>query len=179
MSRVGNRILNIPQGVSLENQANLVIIKGPKGTLSRQFSPLIAIKVENNQISTIRANEAKQTKQLHGTTNSLLSGMLIGVSSGFSKRLLIKGVGYKAALVGNEVEIFAGYSHSHKLAIPADLTVQIPKATEIVISGIDKQKVGQFAAVLRKVRKPNVYSGKGIMYDDEVIRRKEGKAASK
>ena len=105
--------------------------------------------------------------------------MLIGVSSGFSKRLLIKGVGYKAALVGNEVEIFAGYSHSHKLAIPADLTVQIPKATEIVISGIDKQKVGQFAAVLRKVRKPNVYSGKGIMYDDEVIRRKEGKAASK
>lgn len=179
MSRVGNRILNIPQGVSLENQANLVTIKGPKGTLSRQFSPLIAIKVENNQISTIRANEAKQTKQLHGTTNSLLSGMLIGVSSGFSKRLLIKGVGYKAALVGNEVEIFAGYSHSHKLAIPADLTVQIPKATEIVISGIDKQKVGQFAAVLRKVRKPNVYSGKGIMYDDEVIRRKEGKAASK
>ena len=100
MSRVGNRILNIPQGVSLENQANLVTIKGPKGTLSRQFSPLIAIKVENNQISTIRANEAKQTKQLHGTTNSLLSGMLIGVSSGFSKRLLIKGVGYKAALVG-------------------------------------------------------------------------------
>lgn len=179
MSRVGNRILNIPQGVSLENQANLVTIKGPKGTLSRQFSPLIAIRVENNQISTIRANEAKQTKQLHGTTNSLLSGMLIGVSSGFSKRLLIKGVGYKAALVGNEVEIFAGYSHSHKLAIPADLTVQIPKATEIVISGIDKQKVGQFAAVLRKVRKPNVYSGKGIMYDDEVIRRKEGKAASK
>ena len=179
MSRVGNRILNIPQGVSLENQANLVTIKGPKGTLSRQFSPLIAIKVENNQISTIRANEAKQTKQLHGTTNSLLSGMLIGVSSGFSKRLLIKGVGYKAALVVNEVEIFAGYSHSHKLAIPADLTVQIPKATEIVISGIDKQKVGQFAAVLRKVRKPNVYSGKGIMYDDEVIRRKEGKAASK
>lgn len=180
MSRVGNRILSIPAGVTLHNQANLVTITGPKGQLSRQFSPLITIAVSADQkITTLRANEAKHTKQLHGTTNSLLAGMLIGVSSGFSKRLLIKGVGYKAALVGNQVEIHAGYSHPHILSIPEGLQLELPKATEMVVRGIDKQQVGQFAAVLRKVRKPNVYSGKGIMYDTEVIRRKEGKAASK
>lgn len=179
MSRVGNRILTIPDGVTIENKNNFVTVKGPKGELSRQFSTLISINVNENQITTVRANEEKHTKQLHGTTNSLLSGMLIGVSAGFTKKLLIKGVGYKAALMGTKVEIHAGYSHSHIIDIPSEIKVEIPKPTEIVVSGIDKQKVGEFAAVLRKVRKPNVYSGKGIMYDNEVIRRKEGKAASK
>lgn len=179
MSRVGNRILNIPNGVTLENNNNFVVIKGPKGQLSKQFSPLISINVDDNKVTTVRANEEKHTKQLHGTTNSLLSGMLIGVSNGFTKKLLIKGVGYKAALLGNKVEIHAGYSHSHIIDVPNEIKVEIPKPTEIIVSGIDKQKVGEFAAILRKVRKPNVYSGKGIMYDDEVIRRKEGKAASK
>lgn len=179
MSRVGNRILTIPSGVTLENNQNLVIIKGPKGELKRQFSPLISIKVEDGKITTVRANEEKHTKQLHGTTNSLLSGMLKGVSEGFVKKLLIKGVGYKAALMGDKVEIYAGYSHPYLIQIPSDLKLEIPKPTEMTVSGIDKQKVGEFAAILRKVRKPNVYSGKGIMYEDEVIRRKEGKAASK
>ena len=178
MSRVGNRILTIPSGVTLDNQANFVTISGPKGQLTRQFSNLITINVNDNQITTVRANEEKHTKQLHGTTNSLLSGMLIGVSAGFTKRLLIKGVGYKAALIGTQVEIHAGYSHSHKIDIPEGIKLEIPKPTEMIVSGIDKQQVGQFAAILRKVRKPNVYSGKGIMYDNEIIRRKEGKAAS-
>lgn len=179
MSRVGNRILAIPSGVTLENNANLVTVKGPKGELTKQFSTLISINVENNQITTVRANEEKHTKQLHGTTNSLLSGMLTGVSTGFQKKLLIKGVGYKAALLGDKLEIHVGYSHPHHLEVPSELKIEVPKPTEIVVSGIDKQKVGQFAAVVRKIRKPNVYSGKGIMYDDEVIKRKEGKAASK
>ena len=179
MSRVGNRILTIPSGVTLENNQNLITIKGPKGELKKQFSTLISINVENDKLTTIRANEEKHTKQLHGTTNSLLASMIKGVSEGFSKKLLIKGVGYKAALVGNQIEIHAGYSHSHKIAIPAGIKLEIAKPTEIVVTGIDKQQVGEFAAIIRKVRKPNVYSGKGIMYDDEIIRRKEGKAASK
>lgn len=179
MSRVGNRILTIPSGVTLENNQNLITIKGPKGELKKQFSTLISINVENDKLTTIRANEEKHTKQLHGTTNSLLAGMIKGVSEGFSKKLLIKGVGYKAALVGNQIEIHAGYSHSHKISIPAGIKLEIAKPTEIVVTGIDKQQVGEFAAIIRKVRKPNVYSGKGIMYDDEIIRRKEGKAASK
>ena len=179
MSRVGNRILTIPSGVTLENNQNLITIKGPKGELKKQFSTLISINVENDKLTTIRANEEKHKKQLHGTTNSLLAGMIKGVSEGFSKKLLIKGVGYKAALVGNQIEIHAGYSHSHKIAIPAGIKLEVAKPTEIVVTGIDKQQVGEFAAIIRKVRKPNVYSGKGIMYDDEIIRRKEGKAASK
>lgn len=179
MSRVGNRILTIPSGVTLENNQNLITIKGPKGELKKQFSTLISINVENDKLTTIRANGEKHTKQLHGTTNSLLAGMIKGVSEGFSKKLLIKGVGYKAALVGNQIEIHAGYSHSHKIAIPAGIKLEVVKPTEIVVTGIDKQQVGEFAAIIRKVRKPNVYSGKGIMYDDEIIRRKEGKAASK
>ncbi|MBD5423019.1 MAG: 50S ribosomal protein L6 [Mycoplasma sp.] len=179
MSRVGNRILTIPSGVVLENNQNLVTVKGPKGELKKQFSSLISINIENDKLTTVRANEEKHTKQLHGTTNSLLAGMIKGVSEGFVRKLLIKGVGYKAALIGNKVEIHAGYSHSHVIEIPNGIKLEIPKPTEMIVSGIDKQQVGEFAAILRKVRKPNVYSGKGIMYDDEVIRRKEGKAASK
>ncbi len=179
MSRAGNRILTIPSGVTLENNQNLITIKGPKGELKKQFSTLISINVENDKLTTIRANEEKHTKQLHGTTNSLLAGMIKGVSEGFSRKLLIKGVGYKAALVGNQIEIHAGYSHSHKIEIPTGIKLEIAKPTEILVTGIDKQQVGEFAAIIRKVRKPNVYSGKGIMYDDEIIRRKEGKAASK
>ena len=179
MSRVGNRILEIPNGVTIDIKETLVEISGSRGTLSRIFSPLISVKVENNQLTTVRANEETHTKQLHGTTNSLISGMIIGVSTGFSKKLLIKGVGYKAMVVGEELEVHAGYSHPHKLAIPSDIKLELPKATEITVSGNDKQSVGEFSAKIRKIRKPNVYSGKGIMYDNEVIRRKEGKASSK
>ncbi|MGL5204977.1 MAG: 50S ribosomal protein L6, partial [Metamycoplasmataceae bacterium] len=114
-----------------------------------------------------------------GTTNSLLSGMIIGVSSGFTKKLLIKGVGYRVSVVNNFLEVHAGYSHPHFLEIPENIKLELPRPVEILVSGNDKQAVGEFAAQIRKIRKPNVYSGKGIMYDDEVIRRKEGKASSK
>lgn len=180
MSRVGKRILTIDKDVSVNISAqNLVTVKGPRGELSRIFSPLISIKIEDDKLTTHRANEEKHTKQLHGTTNSLISAMLIGVSKGFEKHLLIKGVGYKAALKGNQLEISAGYSHPFILDIPSSIKIELPKATEIKVSGNSKQEVGEFAAIIRKIRKPNVYSGKGIMYADERIMRKEGKAASK
>lgn len=179
MSRVGNRILSIPQGTEIIINGTIVEVKGKLGSLTREFSPLIAVKVEDGKVTTLRANEEKHTKQLHGTTNSLLSGMIKGVSEGFVQELEIKGVGYKAALVNNKLEILVGYSHPHYLEIPAQLTVEVPKPVQVIIKGIDKQLVGQFAANVRAIRKPNAYSGKGIMYKGEIIKLKEGKAASK
>ncbi|UVD81792.1 50S ribosomal protein L6 [Mycoplasma iguanae] len=179
MSRVGNRVLSIPAGTEVLINGTLVEVKGKLGSLSREFSPLIAIKVEDGKLSTFRANEEKHTKQLHGTTNSLLSGMIKGVSEGFVQEMEVKGVGYKATLMGDKIEILAGYSHPHYLVIPAGIQVEVPKPTQIIVKGIDKQVVGQFAAIIREVRKPNPYSGKGIMYKNEVIRLKEGKTASK
>ncbi|OAB49148.1 50S ribosomal protein L6 [Mycoplasmopsis gallinarum] len=179
MSRVGNRVLTIPANVEVKVDGTNFSVKGPLGELNRDFSNLIAIKVENGQITTLRANEEKATKQLHGTTNALISNMLIGVSKGYKKELVIKGVGYKATLKGQELEVLAGYSHPVILTIPQELKVTVEKPTEISISGISKELVGEFAAVVRKIRKPNPYSGKGIAYKDEVIRRKEGKTAAK
>lgn len=180
MSRVGKRILTLEAGVTIDiKENNLVNVTGPRGTLTKQFSDLITIKIEGSEVTTHRANEEKHTKQLHGTTNSLLAGMIIGVSKGFEKNLLIKGVGYKSALKGNQLEVHAGYSHPFLLDIPSSVKVEVGKPTEIKVSGNDKQEVGEFAAKIRKIRKPNVYSGKGIMYSDERIIRKEGKAASK
>ncbi|TDV24234.1 large subunit ribosomal protein L6 [Mycoplasmopsis mustelae] len=178
MSRVGNRILTIPVGVTFKVDASNVTVSGPLGNLSRKFSSLISIKVEDNKVSTLRANEEKTTKQLHGTTNSHIANMLEGVSKGFKKVLEIKGVGYKANLNANFLEVSAGYSHSVKLNVPANLKVEVTKEG-VVVSGIDKESVGQFASVVRAIRKPNVYSGKGISYKGEKIRRKEGKTAGK
>ncbi|MBN3534982.1 50S ribosomal protein L6 [Mycoplasma procyoni] len=179
MSRVGKRVLTIPAGTEVLVESTKVTVKGKLGQLSREFSPLIAVKVQDGVVTTERANEEKHTKQLHGTTNSLIAGMIKGVSEGFTKEIEIKGVGYKATLKQNQIEILAGYSHPVLVDVPADLKVEVPKPVNIVITGIDKQKVGQLAAVIREVRKPNPYSGKGIMYKNEVIRRKEGKKASK
>ncbi|QGZ97716.1 50S ribosomal protein L6 [Mycoplasma sp. NEAQ87857] len=179
MSRVGNRILTIPAGTTVTVEGTKVTVKGKLGTLEREFSSLITINVEDNLVKTLRANEAKHTKQLHGTTNAHISNMIEGVTNGFKKDLEIKGVGYKAVLKGNQLEISAGYSHPVVLDIPEDVKVTIGKPTEVSVSGINKQSVGHFAAVVRGVRKPNVYSGKGISYKGEQIRRKEGKTASK
>ncbi|MGZ9756799.1 50S ribosomal protein L6 [Mycoplasma sp. 4423] len=180
MSRVGNRVLTIPAGVTFKMDADVVTISGPLGTLSRKFSPLISIHVDGNKVSTVRANEEKITKQLHGTTNAHIANMLLGVSKGFQKDLEIKGVGYKAVLTGNKLDVSAGYSHIVSLTVPADVKVVVsPKQTEVSVLGIDKQSVGRFASVIRAVRTPSVYSGKGISYKGEKIRRKEGKTASK
>ncbi|RMA78589.1 large subunit ribosomal protein L6 [Metamycoplasma subdolum] len=179
MSRIGNRILKVPENVQVELNQNTIKVKGNLGELTYTFNPLIKVVVENSEIKTIRANEEKTTKQLHGTTNANINNMLIGVSKGYKKEIEIKGVGYKATLKGSEIEIIAGYSHPTLLRIPQELKVEVPKPTNITISGINKQIVGEFAANLRKIRKPSPYSGKGIMYKDEVIRRKEGKTAAK
>ncbi|UWD34922.1 50S ribosomal protein L6 [Mycoplasma cottewii] len=180
MSRIGNRILAIPSGVEITVSAdNTVTVKGSKGTLSKQFSPLISIEVADNKVATKRANEQKHTKQLHGTTNSLLSGMITGVNEGFKKELLITGVGYKAAVSGQKLNLSLGYSHPIEYMIPEGVTIQAPKPTELVITGIDKQLVGEVAANIRAYRKPEPYKGKGIKYKDEIIIRKEGKAAGK
>ncbi|MCP4337132.1 MAG: 50S ribosomal protein L6 [Mycoplasma sp.] len=179
MSRIGNRIIMIPENVEVKVTGTKVEVKGAKGILTYEFSPLIAIEVKDNKVATVRANEEKHTKQLHGTTNSLIFNMIEGVSKSFVKELLIKGVGYKASIQGNELIINAGYSHPHKLNIPKELTVTVDKQVNIKVEGIEKEKVGLFSAQIRDIRRPNPYSGKGIMYKNEQIRRKEGKAAGK
>lgn len=182
MSRIGNRILTLPEMVKINIAPNNVVtVSGPKGELSAQFSPLITIKHNETtkSIQTLRANELKHTKQLHGTTNSLLANMIEGVAHGFSKSLDIVGVGYKANLNGNKLILNLGYSHPIELEIPSSIKVESPKPTQVIISGIDKQLVGAFAANIRAYRKPEPYKGKGIKYTNEHIIRKEGKAAGK
>ena len=180
MSRIGNKAITLPAGVTVDVQArNFVNVKGPKGELSFQFNSELEIATEGSECVVKRPNDTKTMKMMHGTTRALLHNMVVGVSDGFKKVLEINGVGYRAALQGNKVVVSAGYSHPVELEIPKGLKVELPKNTQIIISGIDKQLVGQFAAEIREVRKPEPYKGKGIKYADEVIRRKEGKTAKK
>ena len=178
MSRIGKRELVIPEGVNVEINENKVIVSGPKGTLDFEFKPVVDVKINENKVIVTRKNELKTSKQLHGTTNAIISNMIKGVSEGFKKELEINGVGYKFTVQGNNLAINAGYSHVVNIQIPEDLKVESPSLTELVISGIDKQKVTEFAAVVRRVREPEPYKGKGIKYKDEFIRRKEGKKAA-
>ena len=177
MSRIGNRIISVPEGVTVTEENGVVVVKGPKGELSLQVNPNITIKVEGNLVTLTRPNDT--FKAIHGTSRALLANMVKGVSEGFSKKLVIVGVGYRAALEGNTLVVNAGYSHQVRLDVPQGLKVELPKNTEVVISGADKQVVGQFAAVVRQIRKPEPYKGKGIAYEGEKIRRKEGKTAKK
>ncbi|MCI9654014.1 MAG: 50S ribosomal protein L6 [Acholeplasmatales bacterium] len=180
MSRIGNKAITLPAGVTVDVQAkNFVNVKGPKGELSFQFNSELEIATEGSECVVKRPNDTKTMKMMHGTTRALLHNMVVGVSDGFKKVLEINGVGYRAALQGNKVVVSAGYSHPVELEIPKGLKVELPKNTQIIISGIDKQLVGQFAAEIREVRKPEPYKGKGIKYSDEHIRRKEGKTAKK
>jgi len=178
MSRVGRRILIIPNGVSVDkNSDNFVTIKGPKGELSKKFSNDIEISISENKIETNRNSEVKKFKQLHGTTNALINNMIIGVSQGYKKELKIVGVGYRASLKGNVVNLLLGHSHPINIEIPKGISVEVPKPTQIIISGIDKEMVGEFAAIIRSKRLPEPYLGKGVMYIDEKIIRKAGKTA--
>ena len=180
MSRIGNKAILVPAGVTISvAEGNLVTVKGPKGELSFQFNSELEINVSATQCVVKRPNDSKEMKTIHGTTRALLNNMVIGVSNGFKKTLEINGVGYRAALQGTKLVVSAGYSHNVEMQIPAGLKVELPKNTTIVISGIDKQLVGQFAAEIREIRKPEPYKGKGIKYDYETIRRKEGKTAKK
>lgn len=180
MSRIGNKTITVPAGVEVNVAAgNEVTVKGPKGTLTRQFSALMEIKQEENEIKVIRPNDEKHTKQLHGTTRALLNNMVEGVSSGFTKSLELVGIGFRSAVSGNKLTLNIGYSHPVEFAIPEGISAECKSATEIIISGIDKQLVGEFAANVRASRKPEPYKGKGVRYKDEHVRRKEGKTAGK
>ena len=181
MSRIGNRVLTIPAGVEVNVDGNKVTTKGPKGTLEFCFrDDNVDVKVENGEVKVTRKSESKIAKQLHGTTNSVINNMMNGVKEGFKKELEINGVGYHFQVQGNKLIITAGYSHNIDMIIPEGIKVEMPdkSQTEIIISGYDKQAVSEFAANVRKVRKPEPYKGKGIKYKDEHIRRKEGKKAA-
>lgn len=178
MSRIGNRKLVVPEGVSVTVENNQVTVKGPKGELSLEIKENITVQVEDNAVVVTRANEEKTTKAMHGTTNANIKNMIEGVTHGFKKGLEIIGVGYRFTMKGNTLVINAGYSHPVELEVPAGLTVEAISNTEISVSGIDKVKVGEFAANIRKVRQPEPYKGKGIRYKDEHVQRKEGKKAA-
>ena len=179
MSRIGNRKIAIPEGVTVTVENNIVTVKGPKGELSETFNKELTITVEENNVIVKRPNDLKLIKSLHGTTNANITNMIVGVSEGYKKELEIVGVGYRFQVTGNKVNVNAGFSHPVVVEAPAGLKVEQVNATEIAISGIDKQKVSEFAANIRKLRKPEPYKGKGIRYKGEHIRRKEGKKAAK
>ena len=178
MSRVGKRIITLPEGVLVTvNDKNVTTVKGPKGELTKEFSKLVVIKIEDAKLSVTRINEDRRTKMLHGTTNSLIQGMVLGVTEGFEKTLEIIGVGYKVELKGTKLIFSLGLSHKVELELPEDLKAEVVTPTELKISGIDKQKVGEYAAKIKAYRKPEPYGGKGIRYKGEHIIRKAGKAA--
>lgn len=178
MSRVGNKPIKLTDGVSISiDSDNTVVVKGPKGELTSTFHPEMKISVEEGVIKVVRPSDSIEHKTLHGTTRTLISNMVEGVTNGYSKVLEIQGTGFRASLKGNVLVVNAGYSHLVEKPIPAGLNVVVPSATEIQISGVNKQVVGQFAAEVRGIRKPEPYLGKGIRYKGEAVRRKEGKKA--
>ena len=179
MSRIGNRVIIIPDGVSVEANDNIVKVSGPKGSLEMTVKSPITCEVNGNEITLKKNSETKEANILHGTMNANLNNIIKGCKEGFKKELEIIGVGYKFAVQGNTLVINAGYSHPVKLAIPTGIKVEAVSNTEINITGCDKVLVGEFAANVRKVRSPEPYKGKGIRYKDEHVRRKEGKKAAK
>ena len=179
MSRIGNRKIVIPEGVNVNIENNNVTVKGPKGELSNTFNKDLKISVEDGCVVITRPDETKIMKSLHGTTNALIKNMIVGVSEEYKKELEIVGVGYRFSVQGKLITVNAGFSHPVKVSVPDYLKAEQISATEIAISGIDKQKVSEFAANIRKLRKPEPYKGKGIRYKGEHIRRKEGKKAAK
>ena len=177
MSRIGNKAIQIPSGVTVELNEKLLTVKGSKGTLTYELPSTIQVEIKDGHVHFTRPNNEKENRSLHGTARALVNNMIKGVSEGFEKVLEIEGTGYRAQLQGKKLVVNAGYSHPVELAIPEGLTVTVPNPTEIHIAGFDKQLVGQFAADVRIIRKPEPYKGKGIHYRGEYVRRKEGKKA--
>lgn len=176
MSRIGNRVLTIPSNVTVAVDGNIVTVKGPKGELSTEVNRNITVLVEGDKVVVTRKND--NFKNFHGTANANINNLIIGVTEGFEKKLESIGVGYRFALKGNKLVVTAGFSHPVEVEIPHELHLTSPSNTELTITGIDKILVGEFAANVRKIRKPEPYKGKGIRYKDEVIIRKEGKKAA-
>ncbi len=177
MSRIGNAHITLPAGVTVEVKDGAFTVKGPKGTLTQTIHPVITLEVEGNVVVFKRANDLADTKAKHGLYRALCANMVKGVSEGFKKTLIVNGVGWKVAKAGNKVTMNVGFSHPVEIFEEEGITLDCPTQTEITVSGIDKEKVGQFAAKVRKIREPEPYHGYGIRYSDEVIERKVGKAA--
>ena len=175
MSRVGKQPVNLPQGVDIDILNNTILVKGKKGELKNNFPDSVKVVKEDNKIIVSPINNSKSSVSAWGLMRTIINNMVIGVEEGFSKTLIVNGVGYRATVGEGILTLQLGYSHDIKLAIPSDLEVKCIKPTEISISGIDKQKVGQFASEVRALRKPEPYKGKGVRYSNEIIRRKEGK----
>ena len=177
MSRIGNAPVIIPAGVTVETANNVLTVKGPKGTLTQAYDPIITIKVEGTNVVLTRANDLGPTKAKHGLYRALCFNMVKGVTEGFKKTLVVNGVGWKVAKQGKKVILNVGFSHPVEIEEIDGITLDCPSITEIVVSGIDKEKVGQYSAMVRGIREPEPYHGYGIRYSDEVIERKVGKAA--
>ena len=178
MSRIGNRKIIVPEGVTVSVADNIITVTGPKGTLTTHSAKDITLTQQDNTITIERANDSIKTRSMHGTVNANVQNMILGVTKGFEKGLEIIGVGYRFNVKGNQLVINAGYSHPVEIDIPTGIEVVANGNTEITVKGIDKILVGEFAANIRKVRKPEPYKGKGIRYKDEHVRRKEGKKAA-
>lgn len=179
MSRIGKQPIVIPTGVDVKLENNVITVKGPKGTLTRKLVDDLTISIEDNQIVVTRPNDLKRYKSLHGLTRTLIANMVEGVTNGYTKSLEINGVGYRAAKNGNKLTLTLGYSHPVEMIDPEGITATLEGTNKITVSGIDKEKVGQFAAEIRAKRPPEPYKGKGIKYSTEIIRRKVGKTGKK
>ena len=176
MSRIGRKPINIPAGVDVKIDGSVVTVKGPKGTLTQKFHPNMNIAVEGNEILVTRPNDDKENRALHGLTRTLVHNMVVGVTEGYKKELDVLGVGFRVQKQGKDMVMNLGYSHTVVVSDTEDIKIECPTPNRIVISGADKQKVGQFAAEVREKRPPEPYKGKGIRYVDEYVRHKEGKA---
>ena len=175
MSRIGNKTITVPENVTVTRNENEVTVKGPKGELTRSFSPVITMTVDGNDISFSRPNDLKENRAMHGTMRANLNNMIVGVTVGFEKALELIGVGYRAQLQGNKLVMSVGYSHPVEFDIEEGITVEVPANTRVIIKGSNKERVGELAANIRATRPPEPYKGKGIRYVGEVVRRKEGK----
>jgi len=176
MSRIGRKPINIPAGVDVTIDGSVVTVKGPKGTLTQKFNPVIDIKVEGAEINVTRPNDQKESRSLHGLTRTLISNMVTGVTEGYKKELDVMGVGYRVQKQGKDLVMNLGFSHQVVVSETDDITIEVPSPNKIIVVGIDKQKVGHFAAEVREKRPPEPYKGKGIRYTGEYVRLKEGKA---
>ena len=176
MSRIGTAPITLPKGVEVKVSSDEVAVKGSKGSLTQTVAPTLTITVDDGVVSIERADDERTTRAMHGLTRALINNMVLGVSEGFSKELNLVGVGYRAALKGTQLELQVGYSHPVVIDAEDGITFEVPEPTKIIVSGIDKQLVGQVAADIRAVRPPEPYKGKGIRYSDEHVRRKAGKA---